>query len=30
MKIPTFEAAAETVIGLHAATWKDSGKSETQ
>ena len=28
--IPTFEAAADTVIRLHAATWKNSGKSEAQ
>ena len=28
--VPTFAAAAETVIELHAATWKDSGKSAKQ
>ena len=28
--IPTFDAAAETVIALHAETWKDSGKSAAQ
>ena len=28
--IPTFEAAAAKVIELHAATWRDGGKSEKQ
>ena len=28
--VPTFEAAAAAVIELHAATWKDSGKSAAQ
>ena len=28
--IPTFEQAAETVIGIHAAGWRDGGKSEGQ
>ena len=28
--VPTFKEAVETVIGIHAAGWKDSGKSEKQ
>ena len=28
--VPTFTEAVETVIAIHAATWKDSGKSEKQ
>ena len=27
-RIPTFEQAVETVIAMHAETWKDGGKSE--
>lgn len=29
-EVPTFEEAVDTVIELHAATWKDSGKSSKQ
>ncbi len=29
-EIPTFKEAVEMVIGIHAAGWKDSGKSENQ
>ena len=29
-KLPTFRAAADTVIGIHAESWKDSGKSAGQ
>ena len=29
-EIPTFAKAAEIVIGLHAESWKDGGKSENQ
>ena len=28
--VPTFEEATDTVIAIHAATWKDGGKSEKQ
>ena len=28
--MPTFAEAVETVIGIHSATWKDSGKTEAQ
>ena len=28
--VPTFEQAAEKVIGIHAAGWKDGGKTEKQ
>ena len=28
--VPTFEEAADTVIRMHAATWKDGGKSEAR
>ena len=29
-EVPTFEQAAETVIGIHREGWKDGGKSEMQ